>query len=346
MFVCLVAAMVLVPTLVTAEQTPAEEVLAITVDKAVEIANDNNLALALARLEVEHAEKQLTKAQADAALAPSPVAIRQAEVVVETQELLLKQARRQVDLQVRSAYYTAISKMQQRVIAEESLDQVEQQLKIITAKHEEGLATKLDLISAEKSVLQAQGSLESALAEEELAVLELKRVMGLAYTEPIAIEPADALTEPIELSPEQVVSKVLANSLDLIRLQWALEISQMQEESARNEYTAPLIKDIYANRRMKAELDLKEATRAIYLQAKQAWYSFTQAENRVQLSEKELEAAEENYRIVKTRFDGGLEIPNSLLRAQIGLTSAQHAAVAAIFEHNLARIRLLNLMGE
>ena len=119
----------------------------------------------------------------------------------------------------------------------------------------------------------------------------------------------------------------------------------MQEESAAMSIRLP-------NQRHLCEpaneggLDLKEATRAIYLQAKQAWYSFTQAENRVQLSEKELEAAEENYRIVKTRFDGGLEIPNSLLRAQIGLTSAQHAAVAAIFEHNLARIRLLNLMGE
>ncbi|NMB12555.1 MAG: TolC family protein [Firmicutes bacterium] len=344
-WVCLAVATLLHAS-VWAEETPAAEVIAITMDKAIEVAYDSNLALRMARLELDHAEKQLVKAQADAALAPSPVGLRQAEVAVETQKLLLEQTRRQVDLQVRSAYYAAISKTQQRAIAEKNLDQVQEQLMIITAKQDEGLATKLDVVNSEKGLLQAQGSLDSALAEEELAVLELKRVMGLPYTDKISVEPSDTLIESVELLPEQVVEKVLTNSLDLMRLQWALEISQMQEESARNEYTAPLIKDIYANRRMKAELDLKEATRNTYLQAKQAWNSLRQAEFHVELSEKELEAAEENYRITKVRFDGGLEIPNNLLRAQISLTSAQHGLVNAIFEYNLARIRLLNLIGE
>ena len=143
-----------------------------------------------------------------------------------------------------------------------------------------------------------------------------------------------------------MVERVLANSLDLLRLQWALEVSQLQEESARNEYTAPLLRDIYTNRRMKAELDLKDATRNVYLDAKRAWNNLKQAQSRVRLAEKELEAAQENYRITKNRFDGGLEIPNNLLRAQIDLTTAEHALVSAIFEYNLARIRLLNLMGE
>ena len=97
---------------------------------------------------------------------------------------------------------------------------------------------------------------------------------------------------------------------------------------------------------MKAELDLKDGNRIAFIQAKQMWNSLKQAENRVALAKKELEAAEENYRITKVRFDGGLEIPNNLLRAQISLTSAQYGLVNAIFEYNLAHIRVLNLMGE
>lgn len=344
--ICFAMVLALAQIVVFAEEAPGAEALAINIDRAVEVAYDNNLSLAMARLDLEHAEKQLTKAQADATLSPSPVTLRQAEVAVETQKLLLEQTRRQVDLQARSAYYEAVSKTQQRAIAERNFAQVEEQQRIIAAKHEEGLATKLDLVNAEKSVLQAKSSLESALAGEELAILELKRILGLAFAEQIDIEPSDIATESLDLSPEQIVERVLTNSLDLIRLQWGLEISQMQEESARNEYTAPLIKEIYANRRMKAELDLKEATRATYLQAKQASNSLRQAENHLRLAEKELEAAEESYQITKTRFDGGLEIPNNLLRAQIGLTSAQHGVVTAVFEYNLARIRLVNLMGE
>ena len=245
---------------------------------------------------------------------------------------------------MRSAYYGVLSQMRKRAIAEKSLAQAEEHLEIITTKAREGLATKLTL-----SMPKTQSRLRQPWSSDsrgKVAVLELKRVMGLAYSEPISIELSEVEPEPIDLSPEKVVERVLASSLELLRLQWALEISQLQEESARNEYTAPLLKDIYTNRRMKAELDLRAATRRVYIEAKRAWNNLKQAQDRVKLAEKELEAAQENYRITKNRFDGGLEIPNNLLRAQIDLTSAEHALVTAIFEYNLARIRLLNLMGE
>ncbi len=344
--VCLALVLWFGTACVSAEDSPGTETYIITVEKAAELAADRNLTLQAARLELQHAEKQLIKAQADAAVTPSPVALRQAEVAVEAQRLLLEQTRSQVDLEARSAYYTVLSQMQKKTIAEKNLAQAREHLEIINTKAKEGLATKLDLVNAEKNLIQAQAGLEAAIAEEELAVLELKRVIGLAYSDPISVEPSEIKPEPIDLSPQEAVEKVLANNLELLRLQWALEISQLQEESARNEYTAPLLKDIYTNRRMKAELDLKQATRRAYLDAKRAWNNLNQAQNRVKLAEKELEAAQENYRITKNRFDGGLEIPNNLLRAQIDLTSAEHALVTATFEYNLARIRLLNLMGE
>ncbi len=343
---CLVLALGMGTACLSAEELPGAETYVITVEKALELASDNNLALQAARLELQHAEKQLIKAHADAAVNPSPVALRQAEVEVEIQRLLLEQTRSQVDLEVRSAYYAVLSQMQKKAIAEKSLAQAEEHLEIIKTKAQQGMATKLDLVNAEKNVIQSKAALEAAAAEEELAVLNLKRVIGLGYSQPITIEPPEVAQEPIGLSPEEVVERVLASSLELLRLQWALELSQLQEESARNEYTAPLLKEIYTNRRMKAELDLREATRRVYLEAKRAWNNLKQAENQVKLAEKELEAAQENYRITKNRFDGGLEIPNNLLRAQIALTSAEHAVVTAIFEYNLARIRLLNLMGE
>lgn len=342
----LVLAFVSVPSSVLAEASQKEDIPVITVKRALELADEHNLTLASARLDVEYAEKQLTKAQADATISPSPVALRQAEIALETQKMLLEEARRQVALQVQNAYFGATSKLQQRDIAKANMAQVEEQLRIIQVKHGEGLATKLDLFNAEKSVLQATRSLEAARAAAELGLLELKRVLGLSYTEEVYVESQDTLVESLNLTAEQVVEKVLAHNMDLTRLQWNLEVSQMQEESAKNDYTAPLIREMHTNRRMKAELDLKEGTRLAYLQAKEAWNSLIQAEGMVAVTEKELEAAEENYRITKIRFDGGLEIPNNLLRAQIALTSAQHAAVTAKFEYHLARIRLLNLMGE
>ena len=169
--------------------------------------------------------------------------------------------------------------------------------------------------------LEAQGSLEAAQAEEELALLEFKRVLGLPYTEEIRIEPSDVQIEPIDFSSEQVIEKVLKNDPELVRLQWALEISQMQEESAKNEYTAPLIKDMYTNRRMKAELDSK-GWQSYRLHPGQADVEQQkQAENRVALAKKELEAAEENYRITKVRFDGGRDPQSPTCPDQLDVSS-------------------------
>lgn len=331
---------------VGAEETKPAEPIIITVDKALQLALDNNVSLAIARLELAYAQKQLTKAQADNALSASPVAIRQAEVAVETAQLSLKQTERQVRLDAQNAYYTAVNAIQQLAVAEKSLEQAKEQLRIIQAKFNEGLATKLDVFNAEKGVLQAENALEEARNSQELALLELKKVLGLSYTTEIKVEQPEAVVEPVKLTEAEVVEKVLANSLQLTRLQRALEIAQMQEENANNDYTAPLLKEIYANRRMKAELDLKEGTRAVYLQAKQAWNALQQAENGVELVQKELEMAQESYRITKVRFEGGLEIPNNLLRAQINLTQAESKAVKAVFDYNLAKTRLLNLVGE
>ena len=197
---CLALALGLGAVGAAAEESPGAEVYVITVEQAVELAKDNNLALQAARLDLQHAEKQLIK-PADAAVTPSPAALRQAEVAVEAQKLLMEQARSQVDLQVRSAHYAVLSQTQKRAIAEKNVAQVEEQLEIITTKSKEGLATKLDLVNAERSVIQAKAALEAALAEEELAVLDLKRVIGLAYSEPISIELSEIEPEPIELSP-------------------------------------------------------------------------------------------------------------------------------------------------
>ncbi|NLK07970.1 MAG: TolC family protein [Firmicutes bacterium] len=323
-----------------------DEAFVLTVTEALSVADEHNLRLANARLDLEHAEKQFTKAQADAAITPSPVALRQAEIDLELHKLLLQETRRQVELEVQNTYYEVNSKIQLQDIAAANLVQVEEQLRIISVKHDEGLATKLDLLNAEKGVLQAKGALEAANAGVELSLLELKNALGVPYTEEIVLEESEALVDPLDLTMEQVVDRVLKHSIELTRLQWSLEVHQLQEESAKNEYTAPLIKELHSNRRMKAELELKEGTRSVFFSAKQAWNNLNQAESDVAVAEKELEAAEENYKIIKTRFEGGLEIPNNLLQAQVSLTSAQHAVVSARFNFHLARIRLLNLMGE
>ena len=120
-------------TAVCAEELPGAGRHVITVEKALELASDNNLALQAARLELPACLKTVDQGACRcSAVNPSPGAIRRAE----RWRWKFKEAvagadpKPSVDLEVRSAYYAVLSQMQKKAIAEKrSLAQAEEHWK-------------------------------------------------------------------------------------------------------------------------------------------------------------------------------------------------------------------------
>jgi outer membrane protein TolC len=77
----------------------------------------------------------------------------------------------------------------------------------------------------------------------------------------------------------------------------------------------------------------------------QAALMFAAAEKGVEASRKGLEQAEEEFRIVRERFEGGRGIQLEILDAQVALTRARFNAVAALVEYHTARAMWLKATG-
>lgn len=77
----------------------------------------------------------------------------------------------------------------------------------------------------------------------------------------------------------------------------------------------------------------------------QAVLMLTAAEKSVEASRKGLEQAEEEFRVVKERFESGRGIQLEILDAQVSLTRARFNAVAALAEYNSAQAMWLRATG-
>jgi outer membrane protein TolC len=77
----------------------------------------------------------------------------------------------------------------------------------------------------------------------------------------------------------------------------------------------------------------------------QAALMLTAAETSVDASRKGLEQAEEEFRVVKERFESGRGIQLEILDAQVSLTRARFNAVAALAEYNSAQAMWLRATG-
>lgn len=92
----------------------------------------------------------------------------------------------------------------------------------------------------------------------------------------------------------------------------------------------------YKAERQKAQTEIKEYTQKSQLELNEAYRNLQVAENNVTLTQKALEQSEEAYRILKNRFNEGLEKSSDLLVSETTMSQKQLAYQQAIFEYNTA----------
>jgi outer membrane protein len=115
---------------------------------------------------------------------------------------------RDVNLQVRQAYYGAVLARAQVQIAEESLTQAERRRDEIQARVDKGLAARFDLLRAEVEVAGRQPAVTRARNQASIALEGLKRAIGLPLDRPVAL--ADTLRyTPFAMTREEAVQEAL-----------------------------------------------------------------------------------------------------------------------------------------
>lgn len=299
----------------------------------------------LAQLELETAQIQLTSAVADHLQRASALSVKQAESGLKTAQRNLDVSAKNAQLDAETKYYTLIKSIRQLEISQDALEQAREQLRIIKAKYSEGMATNTDVSQAEQAVLQSENNYESACNNLLLAKAQLNNVLGFTLDYKLTVVEEDFSYSTLDLSFEEIVILALENNTALIELEEQLEIARLDEKSADNDFTAPLMAQSKTLQRQKLELRLTEMKQQTYLRTMELWNNVQALSNNYLASLLSVETAEENYRIIQVRFDDGLEIPVNLLSSRLDLAKAKQQTLNSLFDYNIAKSQLMINLG-
>ncbi|MCG6911586.1 MAG: TolC family protein [Deltaproteobacteria bacterium] len=308
------------------------------------------------------------------------IGIEMAEIGREVHELQLSAVRNELIHQVTKGYYGVLQAQAFVKVQAESVVSLEENLRVARERFKAGSAVKTDVLNLEVKLAQAREDLIRSNNGVQLAIASLNTAIGsdmvppeglpaLAHGEisemPGQLDYEDIMNRP-ELSVVRKMSVVKERDYkksrhenyptldaygsydvdtgDLDTFEGSYMLGLMAEweffsgfqgsnktESTKAEWQAAKYdeKKVYNNLR----LDLYQA----HLKANEAW-------QRLQVTRKSVESAEESFRITSERYKGGVADITVLLTAQVGLTTQKTRDVAAYYDYlsalsNLERAR-------
>ena len=136
-------------------------------------------------------------------------ALRAARAFRESARLQLQEQQADIELSVRTAYYRAQFAQELERISQAAVAQAEQFLEQERLRERTGVASELDVLRAEVALANLRPQLVASRNSAELATLELKRLVNVPATQPLA------LTTGLEVPPAEVLAATADTVVDL-----------------------------------------------------------------------------------------------------------------------------------
>lgn len=97
--------------------------------------------------------------------------------------------------------------------------------------------------------------------------------------------------------------------------------------------------------KIQTETSLAQLTEAIEIEVYQAYLNYNKSKDKITVSKKAVEQAEENYRITKEKYDVQLSTSSELVDAQTYLLAAKTNLTQALVEYELSKVKLYKSVG-
>ena len=289
-----------------------------------------------------------------------------------------------VILGVKLAYLDCLLAKSETDVYQKYVSEEEERVRIAEAALAEGKIAKYDLLRNQADLARAQQQLIAAQRDLAVAVINLRAAIGINQDSDIAL--ADTLASPAtdnrtagELTEyarshrpdvaataarvaaaratKDVAKSAYRPQLYLNAAQGFTSVSGGENESG---YSVGVVAGIpildgglrhAAVREAEAEMsavlkDEEKVTLTIQQEVRVAMADVDAAAKRASLSDAAVSQAEEDYRVIKLRYEAGKAINVEVLDALAILVEAQTARLAAIYDENAARVKLARAIGD
>jgi outer membrane protein len=298
-----------------------------------------------------------------------------ANVALESVEL----QRQLIALAVREAYTNINFSQRLIVVAQQSFDRAQLNLRSARGFFDVGTRPKSDVVRAEVDVANARLEIIRARNAERLARVALNTAMGIDVDTPTQIQD-NLIYEPVQFDRMQHRAEALRQRPENRQAKLQVEVAEALERLAFRNFF-PNLSGVGAyggtssdlNQSWSVGLSLSwtifdggnligryqeskanfDAARArlraseldIIQNVEQAEISAEEGQERIQAAQSAVASAEENFRLAQGRFDAGVGTILELTDAQLALTQAQNTEAQALSDFRIALYRLDRALG-
>jgi outer membrane protein TolC len=308
-------------------------------------------------------------------LAATDAARKLASVAQENVEL----QRQLIALAIREAYTNINFAQRLSVVAQQSFDRSQLNLRSARGFFDVGTRPKSDVVRAEVDVANARVDIIRARNAQRLARAALNTAMAIDIDTPTQVQD-NLVYEPVEFDRAQQRAEALRQRPENRQAKLQVEVSEAQERLAFRNFF-PNLSAVAAYGGIRAELNptwavglsfswtmfdggglvgkyqeaqanlegsrarLKASELDIIQNVEQAEISAEEAQERIQAAQAAVASAEENFRLAQGRFDAGVGTILELTDAQLALTQSQNTESQALSDFRIALYRLDRALG-
>lgn len=287
-----------------------------------------------------------------------------------------------VSLAAKITYYQVLLAREMVNVYEDRVAEAQERLRIAEKAFEEGRIARYDLLRNRTDRAESQQQLNNARRDVEVTLADLKSALGISQESNITLADTLATPQPLEdvttlrqlavrQRPEVTAAhariKAARSGVGVAKSAYKPQIYAMgmAELAASSESTdtgalvgitvsIPILDgglrksavDEAQTMVQQAEAEKREVLLAVERDVSTAYARVSAAAENVTLAKAAVEQAEEDYRIIKLRYEAGKSINVEVLDALASLTRARTDYVAALYNYNVARADLLRAIGQ
>jgi outer membrane protein len=311
-----------------------------------------------------------------------------ANMGLDVAEIQLERVRLDLILQVKEAYLEIVRAVRIREVAQQSVKQLEEGVRVAENFVKVGLRAKVDVLDAQTRLGQAELQLIRAINDIGVAKARLNTILREPIDIPFEVE--DILsTEPYERSYEATKEIALQQRPELQEAKKNVAIAEKEVTLAQSDYYPDITLsanyfregdqpnvdgsdnvdrenwDIVAGatwtlfewgktryvtnqrrvRLRQAKETFEQVKDGIMLEVKTGYLTLQAAGKGIRVAAKQVESAEENFRISQERYKEQVATATEVLDAQTRLTEARANYTDSLVIYALARANLIRAMG-
>jgi len=321
------------------------EVRKLSLAESIEIGLKSNLDLKQTAYNLELKEAEYEEAKANNLLRTSIITLRTSELTLKKTRDNFEEKKKQLILEeIPNKYFEVLKALEKVEIEQISVEQADENLRMVKNKFSLGDANELDLMQAETNFSSAQLNLTQAENDLATAKMNFNYTLGLPIDNPGKLTDSFSF-EPLQITLEESIEKALQNRYEIIQTQDEVELAKLSLSLKQNEYTSEIEQSKAEIELKTKQIDLDKIKQQIIIEITTSFLQLNVRQENVKISGDREKEKEENYRISQIQYKTGIITTTNLLDSQIDLTQAKINALESLFAYNLAKNQFIKALG-